>query len=576
MPKITPKKWSFLVLILSINVGVFAQPPQKARPKENDVLLEKLFIEANREKILGNIDEAIARYLEVLQKDTDNAAANYELARLYKQEESYEKAINRAEKAVELEEYNLLYNDLYSSFLEKEGNFKRAAELYANLTGKYPEKQQLYFDWAYFLSKSGKSDQAIKVYNNLEKRIGIKETISMRKYKLYMRSGKEKKASQEIEMLIEAYPNEAEYVIRLANFFASTKDLEKAKTLYKKALEIDPTNPTANMAMVEFFLQSGDTSRYLDALVNTFENPHQDVSAKLNTLKSLSKQLEKGSIGSAYLGKVVEISQKLNETHPGHPEVNLILGNLLYQQKDYRQAITNYKIAIRFIKNDLSLWQNLLESLHLTNKQKELQEHSEQFIELYPSQASSYYYLGIAYYQKGAYEKSIKELKQAIDIAVADLSIQGKSLCYIAKNQEGLGNIEKAEKTYNEAISMQPNDLEITHDYAYSLAKRGTTLSKAHDLIKTILAKDPTNVKYNTTKGFILYKQEEYTLAEQTINKALGLGGNERPETLERYGDVLFKLGKENEAVNYWQKALDKGSLSAVLQRKISTKQLYE
>lgn len=576
MPKITPKKWSFLVLFLSINVGVFAQPPQKARPKENDVLLEKIFIEANREKILGNIDEAIARYLEVLQKDIDNAAANYELARLYKQEESYEKAIIRAEKAVELEEYNLLYNDLYSSFLEKEGSFKRAAELYANLTDKYPEKQQLYFDWAYFLSKSGKSDQAIKVYNNLEKRIGVKETISMRKYKLYMRSGKEKKASQEIEMLIEAYPNEAEYVIRLANFYASTKDLEKAKTLYKKALEIDPTNPTANMAMVEFFLQSGDTSRYLDALVNTFENPHQDLSTKLNTLKSLSKQLEKGSIRAAYLGKVVEISQKLNETHPGHPEVNLILGNLLYQQKDYRQAITNYKVAIRFIKNDLSLWQNLLESFHLTNKQKELQEHSEQFMELYPSQASSYYYLGIAYYQKGAYEKSIKELKQAIDIAVANLSIQGKSLCYIAKNYEGLDNLEKAEKTYSEAILMQPNDLEITHDYAYSLAKRGTTLSKAQDLIKTILAKDPTNVKYTTTKGFILYKQNEFTLAEQTINKALDLGGNERPETLERYGDVLFKLGKENEAVNYWQKALDKGSLSSVLQRKISTKQLYE
>jgi tetratricopeptide (TPR) repeat protein len=576
MYKFSPKKWSFLVLILSINVGVFAQPPQKVRPKENDVLLEKLFIEANKEKILGNIDEAIIRYLEVLQKDNENAAVNYELARLYKKEESYDKAINRAGKAVELEEYNLLYNELYSGLLEKEGNFKRAAELYANLTDKYPEKQQLYFDWAYFLSKSGKSDQAIKVYNSLEKRSGIKEAISMRKYKLYMRSGKEKKASQEIELLIEAYPNEAEYIIRLANFHASTQDLEKAKVLYKRALEIDPTNPTANMAMVEFFLQAGDTSRYLNALVTTFENPHQDLTTKLKTLESLSKQLEKGRIGASHLDKVIEISQKLNETHPGHPEVNLILGNLLYQQKDYSQAITNYTAAIRFIKNDLSLWQNLLESLYLTNKQKELQEGSEQFMELYPSQASSYYYLGISYYQKGAYEKSIKELNQAIEIAATDLSIQGKALSYLAKNYEGLENIEKADKTYNEAISMQPNDPEITHNYAYSLAKRGTTLSKAQDLIKDILVKNPTNVKYCTTKGFILYKQDKYTLAEQEISKALSLGGNEQPETLERYGDVLFKLGKETEAVNYWQKALDKGSLSSLLQRKISTKQLYE
>ncbi|CAA6799365.1 MAG: Unknown protein [uncultured Aureispira sp.] len=564
------------MLILSINVGVFAQVAQKVRPKENDVLLEKLFIEANREKILGNVDEAITRYLEVLQKDNTNSAANYELARLYKQENVYDKAISRAEKAVELETDHLLYNEFYADLLEKEGNFKKAAELYANLVGKYPEKQQLYFDWAYFLSKSGKSDQAIKVYNSLEKRTGIKEAISMRKYKLYMYSGKDKKASQEIELLIEAYPNEAEYVIRLANFYASTQDLEKAKALYKKALEIDPSNPTANMAMVEFFLQSGDTSRYLNALVNTFDNPHQNLSTKLKTVQSLSEQLEKGSMGPAHIGKVIEISQKLHETHPGQPEINLILGNLFYQQKNYPKAIANYTVAIRFIKNNLALWQNLLEALHLTNKQAKLQEHSKQFMELYPSQASSYYYLGIAYYQKGAYEKSIKELNQAIDIAATDQRTQAKALSYLAKNYEGLETIEKADKTYNEAILMQPNDLEITHDYAYSLAKRGTDLSKAQDLVQAILVKDPTNVKYTTTKGFILYKQNKYTLAAQEINKALSLGGNEQPETLERYGDVQFKLGKEAEAVTYWQKALDKGSLSSSLQRKISTKQLYE
>jgi len=214
--------------------------------------------------------------------------------------------------------------------------------------------------------------------------------------------------------------------------------------------------------------------------------------------------------------------------------------------------------------------------LHLSNNKKELQERSEQFIELYPSQASSYYYLGVNYYQKGAYEKAIKEFNQAIEIAVTDLNIQGQALSYLAKNYEALENIEAADRTYNEAILMQPNNPEIIHDYAYSLTKRGTELIKAQDLIKGILEKNPTNIKYTTTKGFIFYKQNKYTLAEQEIKKALDFGGNEQPETLERYGDVLFKLGKENEAVNYWQKALDKGTSSSILQRKISTKQLYE
>ena len=48
------------------------------------------------------------------------------------------------------------------------------------------------------------------------------------------------------------------------------------------------------------------------------------------------------------------------------------------------------------------------------------------------------------------------------------------------------------------------------------------------------------------------------------------------PVLLERYGDVLFKLGKTDAAVQYWQKALDKGSKAPQLPQKISTRQLYE
>lgn len=576
MHRIPPKYWAFILLFLSIDLGAWAQETTFVRPKESEVLLEKLFIEANREKILGNIDEAIQRYLEVLQKDNTNAAANYELARLYKREEEYDRALFRIEKAVALDEYNLTYNKLYVTLLEKENNYRKAADIYANLCDKYSTQEQLYFQWAHYLSKGGKTDQAIKIYNNLEKRIGIKETISMRKYKLYMKTGKAKKASQEIEKLMTAFPKEPEYIIRLANFYASTKDLDKAKELYQKALDIDPSNPTANMAMVEFFLQSGDTARYLNALINTYKNPHQNLMTKVKTLKSLQEDLKAKKISAQYTPDILKLSTQLIQSHPHSPEVNLIQGDLLYQQQDYTKATQCYITAIRSIKNNIDLWQNLLDCLHLSDRQEKLQQFSKDFIELYPSQASSYYYYGIALFQQEQYEKAEKELKQAIDIAANNISIQGNALRYLAKVYDAMDNFEKADKTYNESILMQPNNAETIHDYAYSLAKRGVNLPKAQELIKGILERYPNNIKYTTANGFILYKQTKYALAEQEISKALDLGGNEKPETLERYGDVLFKMGKETEAVSFWQKALEKGSSSTLLQRKISTKQLYE
>ena len=476
---ISPKYWTLLLLLISTNTGVWAQLEKKVRPKESDVLLEKLFIEANREKILGNIDEAIHTYMEVLQKDNMNAAANYELARLYKRQEQFDKAIIRAEQAVEIEPDNLTYNNLYASLLEKEANYKKAAELYAGLVNKYPNNKQLYFDWAYFLSKNGKPDQAIKVYSNLEKRIGVKETISMRKYKLYMKMGKSKKASQEIEKLIETYPQEAEYIIRLANFYASSQDLEKAKALYQKALDIEPNNPTANMAMVEFFLQSGDTTRYLNALMNTFENPQQSLGSKIKTLNRLSQALKAGQL-QAHKEAILELSLRLTQTHPTNAHANVLRGDLLFQQQQYNAALKCYTIASKSMTNNLKLWQNLLECLHITDHQEELQKQSKEMIAIYPSQASSFYYHGIALFQQKDYKKATKEFQQAIEIAVADMVIQGKCLRYLAKIYDNTeATFDKADKAFNESILLHPNDNETIHDYAYGLAKRNLELEKA-------------------------------------------------------------------------------------------------
>lgn len=570
-----PKFWSTLLLLFTLTVGVLAQVEKKVRPKESDVLLEKLFIEANREKVLGNIDEAIHRYLEVLQKDNNNATANYELARMYKKQNQFDKAILRAEKAADLDSDNLLFNALYATLLEKEGNYKKAADLYANLSNQYPDNRQLYFEWAYYLSKSGKFDQAIKVYNTVEKRMGVKEVTSMRKFQLYLQMGKDKKASQEIERLIDAYPNEPEYLIRLANFYVSHKELDKAKAIYTKALDIDPNNATANIAMVEFFLQSGDTTRYINALMTTFENPNQSLVSKLKTLTNLKNQLSNGQL-LKHEQTITSLGLKLAELHPSNPNVHLVTGDLLYQQQQYEKALEHYSIAIRSMNNNLPLWVNYLESLHQTDNFEDLHTQSKKMLDVYPSQAKSSYYYGIGLFYKQDYDKAVKELNNALDIAVTDMDLQGDILRYVANCYDAQEKFEASDKSYNESILLHPSNNDAIHDYALSLAKRGKELNKATDLVQKILKNAPDNIKYQTTNGFILFKQGKLALAEQTIKKALENGGNNIPTTLERYGDVLFKLGKEDQAVNYWQMAVDNGATNANLQRKISTKQLYE
>jgi hypothetical protein len=45
---------------------------------------------------------------------------------------------------------------------------------------------------------------------------------------------------------------------------------------------------------------------------------------------------------------------------------------------------------------------------------------------------------------------------------------------------------------------------------------------------------------------------------------------------LEHYGDVLYKLGEKEEAVQYWIDAKKAGDASGLIDKKIADKKLYE
>ena len=87
----------------------------------------------------------------------------------------------------------------------------------------------------------------------------------------------------------------------------------------------------------------------------------------------------------------------------------------------------------------------------------------------------------------------------------------------------------------------------------------------------------PDNPSFQDTFGWVLYKLGEYQEAEKWIKKALDNEEADSAVLLEHYGDVLFRLDRKSEALEYWQKARDAGGeASEFLDKKIKDKKLYE
>ena len=74
----------------------------------------------------------------------------------------------------------------------------------------------------------------------------------------------------------------------------------------------------------------------------------------------------------------------------------------------------------------------------------------------------------------------------------------------------------------------------------------------------------------------MLYKRGEYQDAYVKMQAALENSANPSGDVLEHMGDILFKLNKPEEALNYWKQANTAGGGSEFLEKKIKTQKLHE
>jgi len=248
--------------------------------------LERMFLDANKAKILGEYQKARTLFSECIKLDPGNHASMYELAYIYLQTRESQPAKLLAKQAVALDPENKWYQLLYAEALGENGSYKEAAAVYEGLIEKNPDKHEYYFDWAFMLVKAKDYTNAIKVYNKLESIIGIDESIIFKKQVIYLTEGKVDKAIQETERLIEAYPSVVKYRYMLAELHMATDDLEKAYEVYQKILVIDPSEPKVHLLIADYHLRKKDDKNYFLSLQKAFETKDLDIDKKITILIS--------------------------------------------------------------------------------------------------------------------------------------------------------------------------------------------------------------------------------------------------------------------------------------------------
>ncbi len=569
---------SFFFVLCILCSSALSVSAQDDRPTEDDIKTERAYVDANRDLLLGNTEEAIAALKEIAKENKSHVGAHYLLGRHYAKRKKFSEAIGYAERAYRNESSNETIARQYADLLSELGQFSDEANVYASLIESNSKNPQTYYRLAYAQVKADDYQAALETYQRLEDWQGITEDNSKRQHSLYLTFGQKDKAAQALKKLADQYPSVLKHRFLLADFYVSTDQTSLAKSTFKDILKRDPENAKAKLALQNLDGKSGggDQIAYLQTLQTLFQDKDVDIDTKVKELIPVIDRMVDRNDDEALKKQVIKLGRTLVKTHPEEAKAHSVYGDILINAGDGKQAVQAYKRTLELDESVYPVWEQYLYLQNKLGRFESLAESAEEAIDLFPNQPFVYYMHGIGLENTGKFDEAASTLGEAKIMALRDKELLVRILYQQGSSYYKAGKYDKSNKALDEALEINAEDIAVLNLYSFLLAEDKRDIKKAKTLIAQAEKLAPDNPFILDTYGWILFKDGDYKSAVKWAEKAINKGGAKNPEILENLGDIYFKLNKTDQAVEQWQKAKTAGSKNPDIDKKISSKTLIE
>ena len=120
--------------------------------------------------------------------------------------------------------------------------------------------------------------------DGLEQVVGVRESITINKFRLYSMLNRKDEAFDEIESIVDKNPDNIDYTLMLGNLYMQDNQLEKALEQYRKVEVVDANYPALVLSMVNYYEKSGKPDMALEEIKGALINPMFEIDIKLQLL----------------------------------------------------------------------------------------------------------------------------------------------------------------------------------------------------------------------------------------------------------------------------------------------------
>lgn len=544
-------------------------------PTDEQGKYEYYYLEAIRLEQQSRYDEAFEMFNHCLAIDSAPSAL-HKVANYYFFLNQKEKAIDALLRTVETEPGNYWYWQTLTSYYQTILEYDKAIATLETMQQQFPKRNgELLPTLIGLYSQAQQYDKVIDALERLEELAGKSESISMEKCRNYLLMGDKEGAFTEMEALANEYPENIYYRVILAEVYMNHERIAEAEAILQTILTEEPDNGPAKIALSQCYKLQADTIQYLAMIEASVMSPNVDEDTKGKMLIRLIAEDTDSTFVMGLFERILEQPQQ--SARLGDLCVQYMYGRLHQPEERVRPILLR---MLEIEPDHVAARLQLIAYAAQHDNIEEIIKICSDGIAYRPEVIEFYYYKAMGLYHTGNHKEALDTHQKATEQITPKSDPQLVADVYAAMGDlyQELGQSDKAYHSYDTALYYNPSNLLILNNYAYHLSVNRQQLDKAEQMSMRTIKAEPNNATYLDTYAWILYQQGEYSNALVYIEQALNVEENPSDVLYEHAGDICYRLGNMEQAVEYWKLALEiqrkRHSVNKDLEKKIKNQRL--
>jgi tetratricopeptide (TPR) repeat protein len=525
----------------------------------------------------GDLKTAEADFKRAVTLDPKFSDAYSALGNLYVAQKDLKQADQTFKSAADLAPPRSGKALQYAQFKIMTGDSTAGKQLLEDIVKKTPDYLPAWNALAQLAASENKYADGVALLGNVLNRDPQNLDGVLLKGRLELQLGQTAQATDDLERLAKVFPQVPVVHYQLALAHLANNQSDMAVDNLNQALKLNPKFVEAILSLAEIQIRNGNVAPAIVSLKPLAQQQPPIVPARVLLAEAYRAQ---GSLDSA-----VQIYRELEKAYPKDPQIPMLLGTALLQQKDNAGARVEFDQALKLAPDYLPALEqavnlDLMEKQYAGAQQRVQQQIGQnpkaaalqlllasvmvargdtnqaesallKAIELQPDSQQAYLMLAQLYTAANQNQKALADLQAALAKNPKDASaLMLMGMTYSA--QKDYGNARDA---YEKLLILVPNNGVVLNNLAYLYAENLGQLDKGYQLARQARDLAPADPAIADTLGWILYRKGQFSSALSLLRESAAKL-NAEPEVQFHLGMTCYMMGDEANARTALQRAL--------------------